>query len=49
MWEHVGIKTTAILSLLPLYSSCYGSRHVVRKDHDALPVVSSEGIKEDYE
>lgn len=45
MWEHIGIRTTAILSLLLLYSSCYGTRHVVRKDHGALPTVSHERRK----
>lgn len=45
VWEHIGIRTAAILSLLLLYSSCYGSRHVVRKDHGALPTVSHERRK----
>lgn len=35
-----GIRTSAILSLLLLYSPCYGSRHVVRKDHDVLFLLS---------
>lgn len=39
MWEH-SIRTSAILSLLLLYSSCYGTRHVIRKDRDALFVLS---------
>jgi len=37
------IRTGAMLSLLLLYSSCYGSRHVVRKDHDALLLSPMKG------
>lgn len=45
MWQHIGIRTAAILSPLLLYLSRCGSRHVVRKDRDALPIVSDERRK----
>lgn len=43
-WEHMVIRTALILLLL-LYSSCCSSRHVIRKDHNVLPVGSSERRK----